>query len=284
MDAVRTRTPSPTPPAPVTTAADRRAVTTITADGVVLGGVHLAATGGARSAGPYTGGLRPTDPTGLAFVVAHGFTNDIAVTSTLRIMRVLAGYGAVVAFDFRGHGRSGGRTSVGRDETADLDAAVRFARGLGYRTVAVVGFSMGGAIAIRHAAAGRDRPDAVVSVSAPSRWYIRHTAPMRRVHWLLESPIGNATGRVLGVRIGGPWAEVPTTPLELASRVAPIPFLLVHGTADAYFGTAEAVVLHAAAGPGATLWVEPGMGHAESGSSPDLVRRIAEWVAVATRG
>ena len=50
-----------------------------------------------------------------------------------------------------------------------------------------VGFSMGGGAALRQAALGRHRPDAVVSVSAVSRWYVRDTRPMRRVHWLLET-------------------------------------------------------------------------------------------------
>jgi pimeloyl-ACP methyl ester carboxylesterase len=252
------------------------AVTAVTEDGVVISGIHLPPTSARR---PRRAGAGP--PSMPAFVIAHGFTNDTSSRTTHRLIAGFARFGAVVAFDFRGHGRSGGRTSVGRDETADLDAAVGFARGLGYRKVAVVGFSLGAAVAIRHAAIGRHRPDAVVAISAPSRWYIRHTGPMRRVHWLLESPLGHAAGRALGVRIGGPWAEVPSTPLELAARVAPLPFLLVHGTADAYFGTAESVALQVAAGSGAQLWIEPGMGHAESGASPDLVRRIAAWVAAA---
>ena len=253
-----------------------RAVTTIAADGVVLGGVHLPATPAGRSDEP-THDPRGGSPGGAVFVVAHGFTNATTSPTTRRMITRLARFGPVVSFDFRGHGRSGGETTVGRDETADVDAAVLFARGLGYSRVVVVGFSMGGAVAIRQAAIGAHRPDALVSVSAPSRWYIRHTAPMRRVHWLLEAPTGRMAGRALGIRLGEPWTEIPPTPLELASGVAPIPFLIVHGTEDSYFDVAEASALHAAAGHDAALWIEPGMGHAESGTSPDLLRRIAGW-------
>jgi pimeloyl-ACP methyl ester carboxylesterase len=248
------------------------AVTAVTADGVVLGGVHLIGPG------------HPTRPCPMAFVIAHGFTNATASPSTARVIAGFARHAGVVAFDFRGHGRSGGQTSVGRDETADLDAAVRLARTLGYRTVVTVGFSMGGAVAIRHAAIGRDRPDAVVSVSAPSRWYIRHTGPMRRVHWVLESPVGLLASRFVGIRVGEAWAEIPTTPLELAAHVHPIPFLLVHGTNDPYFGPEEAETLHRAAGGAPTeLWIEKGMAHAESGTSADLIRRIVAWAEARAR-
>ncbi len=51
---------------------------------------------------------------------------------------------------------------------------------------------MGGSVALRHAAL-RGGVDAVVSVSALSRWFVRDTVPMRRVHWLCETALGRAT-------------------------------------------------------------------------------------------
>jgi pimeloyl-ACP methyl ester carboxylesterase len=249
----------------VTTTPDWAPVRAVTADGVELAGLCCRAPSGAGS-------------DAASFVVAHGFTHDTSAPSTRRVISRLASYGPVVALDFRGHGRSGGRSSVGRDETADLDAAVGLVRPLTAGPVVVVGFSMGGAVALRHAAVGARPPDAVVSVSAPSRWYIRHTGPMRRVHWMLEHPVGPAVGRALGVRLGEPWATVPPTPLELMHLIAPRPLLLVHGDADPYFPTAEALSLHRAAGAHGELWIEPGMGHAETATSPALVDRIATWV------
>ena len=234
-------------------------VQTITSDGVTLRGLHLPAATG--------------DP---VFVVGHGFTNSTGKPSTRRIIDRFGRFGAVIALDFRGHGRSTGRGSVGRDEVLDLDAAVTLARAAGYGPVHLIGFSMGASVALRHAVLGLDRPDTVTSVSSPSRWYIRETQPMRRVHWLLESPLGPSVGRALGVRLGTPWPEIPQTPLEVIGRIAPTPLLLVHGTADHYFSPTHALALHAAAGHG-ELWIEDGMGHAESGSTPELIDRIAEW-------
>ncbi|MCE0447698.1 alpha/beta fold hydrolase [Streptomyces tricolor] len=99
-------------------------------------------------------------------MIAHGFTGDVDRPHLRRVADVLRGYGAVVTFSFRGHGRSGGRSTVGDKEVLDLAAAVEWARGLGHPRVATVGFSMGGSVVLRHAAL-YGGTDAVVSVSAP---------------------------------------------------------------------------------------------------------------------
>lgn len=229
-------------------------------DGVPLSGIHL-----------------PGRPGGPAFVIGHGFTHGLHKPATRAVMAAFAAHGAVVAVDFRGHGRSGGRSTVGRDETFDLDAAVSWTRARGYTPVTVVGFSMGAAVALRHAALGVARPDAVTAVSAPARWYMRETVPMRKVHWLLETPLGPTVGRILGVRLGGPWFDLPTSPVEAVSAIT-CPLLLIHGAADPYFNPLQARALQRAAG-GAELWIEVGMGHGESATTPALAGRIAAWSA-----
>ncbi|MEU9790747.1 alpha/beta hydrolase [Streptomyces sparsogenes] len=97
---------------------------------------------------------------GPAIVVAHGFTGALERPALRRAAAVLGRHAAVVTFSFRGHGRSGGRSTVGDREVLDLAAAVRWARRLGHRRVVTVGFSMGGSVVLRHAAlygAGADR-------------------------------------------------------------------------------------------------------------------------------
>jgi pimeloyl-ACP methyl ester carboxylesterase len=140
---------------------------------------------------------------------------------------------------------------------------------------------MGGAVALLQAAAGAQPVDAAVAVSPAARWYIRDSAQMRRVHWMLEHPLGPLAGRWLGVRLGKPWDDVPPSPLEVIDRVT-VPLLLVQGTADRYFSPADTIALQRASGGHAQLWIEPGMGHAETGSSDELIDRIAAW-AVASR-
>ena len=61
----------------------------------------------------------------LGFVVGHGFTLNWQRPHVWRVANRLNRHGGVVAFDFRGHGRSGGATTLGDKEIKDVDAAVR---------------------------------------------------------------------------------------------------------------------------------------------------------------
>ncbi len=218
----------------------------------------------------------------LGIVLAHGFTGSWREGTTRRIAHVLSGFGGVLAFDFRGHGRSGGLSTVGDAEVLDLDAAVRHARAIGYSRVVTVGFSMGAAVAVRHAAlhAGTD---AVVAVSGPARWYYRGTRPMRQVHWVIERPSGRLVARLAKhTRIqAGRWDPVPLPPYEAVARISPTPLLIVHGDADTFFPLEHAHQLFDAAREPKELWIEPGYGHAESAATPALIRRIGEWIAAA---
>ncbi|CAG6392409.1 alpha/beta hydrolase [Actinacidiphila cocklensis] len=247
-----------------------RSAVLLTSDGIPIEAEHLAAAKGSRD---------------LAIVVAHGFTGALERPAVRRAAAVLHGSGGVLTFSFRGHGRSGGHSTVGDREVLDLDAAVGWARRLGYARVAAVGFSMGASVVLRHAGAGPDaglsRVDAVVSVSSPARWYYRGTAPMRRLHWVVTRPAGRLVSRVgLGTRIhSAEWDPVPRSPVESVPHIAPTPLLIVHGDRDTYFPLDHPHSLAAAAGEGgAELWIEPGFGHAENAADAALLGRIGDWL------
>lgn len=260
---------SPGRPAEVTLTAGSRTVDIAvrTEDGVPLRGILLE-----RS----DDRLDPADR--LAVVVGHGITNHVRKPFVRRILARLANRVSVIALDFRGHGRSGGRSTVGDSEVYDIAAGVALAKRRGHRSVATLGFSMGGSVVLRHAALDPGAVGAVVSVSSPSRWWIRDTAPMRRVHWLLEVPHGRLAARALGLRIGAPWATVPASPIELVHRISPTPLLIVHGTEDHYFPPEHARRLHTAAGDPSELWLLPGMRHAETAMTPESIDRITGWL------
>ncbi len=247
----------------------------LTADGVRLSARHDPQRGAAR------------DRRGqLAFVVAHGFTGSWRSPTPRAMARVLSGHGGVVAFDFRGHGSSTGRSTVGDLEVLDLAAAVAWARLLGYGRIVPVGWSMGAGVAVRYSALAppAERVDAVVAVSGPSRWYYRGTRPMQWLHRGIGTRIGRGVmALAFSTRIAASgWDPWPEPPDAVAARLAPTPLLVVHGDRDRYFPLEHARWLAQAAGPTAELWIESGMGHAEAGATPALLHRIASWAGAAS--
>jgi pimeloyl-ACP methyl ester carboxylesterase len=243
-----------------------KARTLVTDDGVPIDAVHL------------PGGRE------LAIIMAHGFTLSWSRHYVWRVATWLNRSGGVVTFDFRGHGRSGGLSTMGDREIRDLDVAVAYARELGYRRVAAVGFSMGASVVVRYAGLVGGL-DAAVSVSGPGRWYYRGTLPMRRVHWAVERRAGRLITRTwLKTRVSPDrWNPVPVSPAEAAARVAPTPFLVVHGDQDVFFPVEHAHQLYAAARDPKELWVVPGFGHAERGVDVGLTDRIGRWVQQAAK-
>lgn len=236
-----------------------------TEDGVLLHAIHHRPVAGAVD--------------GLAVVFGHGFSGSSRKPAVRRVVAALSRYAGVVAVDFRGHGRSGGVSTMGGAEVLDVEAAVQWARAHCYHRVVTVGASMGGSVVLRHAAL-HGGIDGVVSVSAPSRWYVRDTFPMRRVHWLVEQRLGRLVSRtVLRIRLARGWDTVPESPVEVADRIAPIPLLVVHGDADAFFTLEHPHALVRAAGPTAELWLVEGFGHAEGAMDAALADRIGQWIA-----
>ncbi|WP_079159519.1 alpha/beta hydrolase [Streptomyces griseus] len=280
-----------------------RRTTLLTGDGVRIEAVYTPCTAGSA---PGDGGAAGRT----AVVLAHGFTGAVDRPAVRRAAKVFARRAAVITFSFRGHGRSGGRSTVGDREVLDLAAAVAWARSLGHRRVVTAGFSMGGSVVLRHAAlyaapgaAGTDslpgaervvgrvaahrerlgaHTDAVVAVSAPARWYYRGTAPMRRLHWVVTRPAGRFVGRYgFRTRIHREdWDPVPLSPAEAVPLIT-APLLIVHGDRDPYFPLDHPRMLAAAAGGRAELWIERGMGHAENAADEALLTRIAHWAAPA---
>ena len=241
------------------------ATTLVTRDGVPIDTVHL------------------PGPRELAIVVAHGFTLSWQRPAVWRVANRFNRAAGVVTFDFRGPGRSGGLSTLGDLEIEDLDVAVRYARELGYRRVATVGFSMGGSVVLRHAGL-TGGVDAVVSVSGPGRWYYRGTGRMRTVHWAVERRMGRlVTRRMLKTRISpAGWKLVPMPPADAAARISPVPLLIVHGDRDLYFPPEHAHQLYDAAREPKELWLVPGFAHAESACDDALADRIAAWAAEAS--
>jgi pimeloyl-ACP methyl ester carboxylesterase len=264
-----------------------------TADGERLALVHVP---------PLEAGSAAGGDGNFAVVLAPGFSGSSstpAVRSIVADLRSSAPNAGFLVVDLRGHGRSTGHSTLGDREVHDVDATVAEARRLGYSRVVSLGWSMGGTCVLRHAALFGEQlhghpvrcaVDAVATVSAVSRWEVRDTVPMRRLHRMIETRVGRAVARrFLKVRIdpAGGWADTPLSPVESVARID-VPLLLVHGDEDHYFGWDHAEALAAAAGERATLWLVTGLGHAEQSAArsdvPALLARLGEALTAMASG
>ena len=236
-------------------------------DGTVIQAEHLPAASGSRD---------------LAIVVAHGFMLNSRHPRLRRIGGWMRDAAGVILVDLRGHGGSAGVCTLGWQEVRDVEAAVGWAGWLGYRRVATLGFSLGAAVVLRHAAlyGGVDR---VAAVSGPGQWYFRGTSRMRLLHRLVLSKTGRLVIRTLRrTRISNvPWSEpLPIDPVAAATEID-VPLLVVHGDRDDLFPTDHATKV-SAAGRDSTLWLVPGFGHAEVAVTASLARDVANWLADGT--
>ncbi len=99
-------------------------------------------------------------------ILAHGFFNNKDSYLFKRIVKSLVDSYDVIAFDFRGHGKSNGLFTWTTNEPRDLEEVIRYAKTHGYTQVGIMGFSLGAAVALIEASKNRDI-NSVIAVSAP---------------------------------------------------------------------------------------------------------------------
>jgi len=168
---------------------------------------------------------------------------------------------SVLMFDFRGHGRSEGqRVSMGCYERRDLLAAESFLLERGYTRLGVLGFSMGGAVAI----GGAPLSQSIRAVAADGSFVRLRHAIAEGIHEkgvprVVAAAVGWIAVRLAGLRLGANLEEAD--PARWASKIAPRALLLIHGGGDPYAATEEVEAMFAAAGDPKELWVVPGAGH-----------------------
>lgn len=222
----------------------------MTGDGVRIAGTKLP--------GPIEPGATPP----VAMVLAHGLLANRRLPALMELAESLSRFGPVWTLDLRGHGTSGGACTLGELEALDIAAVAAEVRTETDLPVATIGFSMGAAAAIRSAALF-ETPDAVVAVSGPADWRGRRGWGARKTEMVWRIPGGIGTVRRLtGVRLSGEIPHGPS-PLAVIGAIAPVPVLIVHGTADPFFPAAEGRALYDQAGDPKGLWILPGGGHAE---------------------
>ncbi|MBI4342021.1 MAG: alpha/beta fold hydrolase [Candidatus Omnitrophica bacterium] len=212
-----------------------------------------------------------------AVIVCPGFFQSKDTPTFQHLSQALAESCDVIAMDFRGHGRSGGRYTFSAQEPADLDAVLGWARAR-YARLAVIGFSMGGAIAINTLSHSPAQVHGLIAVSAPSTF--------EAIEFQFWTPEAIRTGlqgweRGAGCRPGNLLLSKERA-VDHVSQLAPIPLLFIHGTRDVIVGVDHSRRLYAAASEPKRLEILEGGSHAEAlfRDDPDrFVSLINSWLA-----
>jgi pimeloyl-ACP methyl ester carboxylesterase len=211
----------------------------------------------------------------ISLAFGHGFTGSQRNPKLVELARRIARAGiAFYASDFRGHGESGGMSTLGEREVDDLDAVVAAARARHPRVVSV-GASMGGLVALRHAALG-GVVDAVVAISSPAPAGGPKLARARFLARMATSGSGRLLLQRYGTRVGA-MASFELGPVDLAS-IAPIPVAIVHGARDRYVPLVDAHSLYEQLSEPRRLVVLPKFGHGEAGFDKPFALQLVELV------
>ncbi len=196
---------------------------------------------------------------GAAVILLHGYGANRTEMIWRAGMLATRGYGALL-YDLRAHGTSGGELrSWGWLNSADLPAAVAWLQArpeVDPERIGVLGFSVGGQIAIR-AAAELPAIKAVVADgtgTATSRDYPPPITPSER--WLIF-PSGRLLDAGLALRLGTP---IPDPVATAIGQIAPRPLLLIAATGDEEEARLSRNYFALAAEP-KELWEIPEAGH-----------------------
>lgn len=172
----------------------------------------------------------------------------------------------VLQFDWRGHGISDGpRVTLGLREPDDLRGALDFLQARGVPRIGLMGFSLGGAVALRTAAedpraacvvsdGGFATVEGALTGGVAERLGERTARVLRPLLWLVL--------RFVEVRLGERLSTA--SPLPVVGRIAPRPVLMIHGADDPLVPPAAQVALIEACQPPKALWQVEGAGHREA--------------------
>ena len=215
-----------------------------TRDGLTLRGWFVPATGLAKG----------------TIVFSHGYAGDCSPDLVYVPLLNRAGYN-VCLFDYRGHGASDGNfTSLVYFERRDLLSALDFLHQRGIERIGLIGFSMGGAIALATAALD----PLVVGVVSDCTFgemsrIIGNAASQRGAPAPFATLIGWLVELMASIRLRANLFSAD--PIRSIARIAPRPVLIMHGEADEAVPSSEAQRLYQMARPPKELWVVPQAGH-----------------------
>ncbi len=221
--------------------------------------IEFAAADGVRIAGWFIPASKTND-THCTVLVCHGYPGTrsrfIDVVPALH-----RGGFSVLMFDFRGNGESDGKPTIGWAEVNDVEGAIKWLHENKPKAclgIGIIGFSMGGAVAIM-AAAKNEALKAVISDSA----YASLDRPARLTLKRAFGPLAPVLGIPAWVtfRIMLKVNPKDVAPYRVIDRISPRAVFIIHGAADNKVGIEDALLLYRHAKQPKELWIGDGVGH-----------------------
>jgi uncharacterized protein len=193
-----------------------------------------------------------------AVVLLHGFSWHRLPWLTEFVPWIQRRY-HVLQFDFRGHGDSDdGPITLGTLEQRDVAAAVHFLLGRGLGPIALVGISMGGAVAVMAAA---DLPVAAVVADAA---FAELRNPISNVMRQGGYPLSGIGARLVVLAASVRARVRLRQPIQQVSRLAPRGLLVIAPREDRVVSWTQSVRLFEAAHEPKELYVVEGAAHGEA--------------------
>jgi pimeloyl-ACP methyl ester carboxylesterase len=214
----------------------------------------------------------PPDAAGTA-VLVHGFSQSSRMPRIHDFAHQLASRVHVIVPDLRGHGNSGGLSSMGTYESLDVKAAVEAADPS--LPVVTVGISLGGAAVLLHGGT-YGGVAGVVAISAPAWWGAWDTPATKRIQRYAMTSAGRRFLAVfMRTRIAQVCEGVPHAEAQ-AAAISPAFTLVVADPADHYFAEEHPRTIYRWANEPKDLWLLPGTGHGTDLLGPAFTSRLLE--------
>jgi hypothetical protein len=212
----------------------------------------------------------PNNNSKKAVIICHGYPMDKG--DVYGMASFLAKDFNLLLFDFRALGRSGGFFSTGgANETVDVDAAISFLAGKGFKKAGLFGFSMGASailMSLNPAVAARVADAPYADLGKELDYVFKDYGAFRHpLIWLMKA----WSILALGINMDR------VSPLHRVAEMT-TPVLLIHGENDTQVPVRAALALKAA-NPRAELWIIKNAGHGEThGAAGDAYeKRVTEF-------
>lgn len=166
-------------------------------------------------------------------------------------------------FDFRGHGGSEGKCSLGFFEVRDIEGAVNWLKTQKHQTTIIGAFGISmGAAAIFMAAGKIPEIKAVAGDSIFSSFEGMVTHSTKLFYHLPKYPLSYLIVRFCEWRLKFKAKDFEVA--DYINKIAPKPILLIHGEEDRRIPLSETECIYQAAKIPKEIWIVPGADHLES--------------------